>query len=218
MATRERPIDAALEHAARLASDAGREIRRARRRVGMSQRELARRAGSSASHVGRLERGELRWVSLDLLCRLGHAVGLDGSFRYFDAGVPVRDTAQLALLARFEELLGPPLRMRREVPLPIAGDRRAWDGRVSDGRSNASVEGESRLGDTQATARRIELKVRDDPSAGAVILVVNRTAHNRAVLAAHREVLRQQFPLDGAAIVRALRAGRVPAASGIVML
>ena len=70
----------------------------------------------------------------------------------------------------------------------------------------------------QELSRRIARKQRDDPRAGVVILVVNRTAHNRRVLAAHREALREQFPLDGAAILRALRNGRVPPASGILML
>lgn len=62
--------------------------------------------------------------------------------------------------------------------------------------------------------RRIALKTRDDPDAGVVILVVARTVHNRRVLAEHRESLRAQFPLDGAAIARELPAGRVPRESG----
>ena len=41
---------------------------------------------------------------------------------------------------------------------------------------------------------------------------------HRRVLAAHREALRSQFPLDGAAIARALRAGQIPTASGIILV
>ncbi len=123
------------------------------------------------------------------------------------------------LLGRLESLLGKPLSMRREVGLPIAGDRRAWDARIAgDGSSRASVEAETHLHDMQATARRLDLKTRDDPGAGVVILLVNKTAHNRRVLAEHREALRAQLPLDGAAILRALRRGQVPAASGILLL
>ena len=140
------------------------------------------------------------------------------AFQRYKGDVQVRDRAQLALLTRFEALLAPPIRMRREVPLPIAGDKRAWDGRLSDGTRTASVEGESRIDDCQALARRIELKARDDPSAGPVILVLNRTAHNRDVLREHREALRAQFPLDGAAIARALRRGEVPRAGGIILV
>ncbi len=172
----------------------------------------------SPSQYGRLERGDLSYPSLNQLCRACRAVGMEPALRAYPSGEPIRDAAQLALLARFESLLVAPLRVRREVPLPVVGDRRAWDARVSDGTANASIEGESRIHDAQALARRIELKSRDDPSAGAVILVVNDTAHNRRILSEHREALRGQFPLDGAAIARALRRGRVPDVSGIIVL
>ena len=106
----------------------------------------------------------------------------------------------------------------REAVLPRPGDQRAWDGRILGGERPASVEGESRLHDIQAMARRVDLKRRDDPGSGIVILVVARSAHNRRVLAEHREALRLQFPLDGAAIARDLRQGRVPRAGGIIVL
>ena len=122
------------------------------------------------------------------------------------------------MLGRFEGLLALPLRLLREVSVPIAGDLRAWDGRIIGGARNASVECESRIHDAQALERRIALKIRDDPGAGIVILVVNSTAHNRRVLAEHREALRERFPLDGGAIARALRQGQVPARGGIILL
>jgi transcriptional regulator with XRE-family HTH domain len=178
----------------------------------------ARRAGVSRAQLSRLERGEIARPTLDQLCRAGRSVGLVPTFRFYPGDVEVRDRAQLALLARFERLLAPPLRLRREVPLPIAGDKRAWDARVTDGSASASAEAESRVDDCQAVARRIELKSRDDPSAGPVILIVNKTAHNRAVLAAHREALRMQFPLDGASITRYLRSGTVPPLGGIILV
>lgn len=80
------------------------------------------------------------------------------------------------------------------------------------------TEGETRLGDMQAIARRIEPKLRDDGRGTIVVLVVARTRHNLQVLREHRESLRARFLLDGAAIARALRAGRLPAASGIIVL
>lgn len=184
----------------------------------MSIAAAARRAGISASLFGRIERSVLRRPSVDRVCRAARSVGLEPSFRLFPSGPPVRDRAQLPVLARFERLLGPPLWMRREVGLPVVADRRAWDGRISGGEGSASVEAESRLDDVQALSRRVALKTRDDPGAGVVILVLNRTAHNRRVLAEHREALRVQFPLDGAAIARALRSGHVPAASGIILV
>ena len=131
----------------------------------------------------------------------------------------MRDDAQLALLGRFEAKLAPLLRLRRQVALPIPGDRRAWDGRIHGGTAGvASIEAESKLLDLRALARRIALKCRDDPDAGAVILLLNKTAHNRRVLAEHSDALRDRFPLDGAAIHEALAAGRAPPANGILLL
>ncbi len=114
-------------------------------------------------------------------------------------------------------MLGAPLVARREVGLPIPGDLRAWDGMILGGAEPFFEEGESHLRDIQALARRIEIKLRDDPRGRVVILVVARTAHNMRVLDVHREALRGQFPLDGPAIARAIRRGREPTASGIIL-
>jgi transcriptional regulator with XRE-family HTH domain len=217
MATRERPADRGATDARELIDAARREIRATRRAHGLSLAAASRRGGMSASQLTRLECGRLALPTLEQVCRAARAVGLRPWLKLYPDDVPVRDAAQLSLLARFETLLAPPLRLRREVPLPIASDLRAWDGRITDGQGTASVEAESRLDDVQAESRKIELKVRDDPEAGVVILLLNRTAHNRRVLAAHREALRGQFPLDGAAVARALRQGRIPAASGIIL-
>lgn len=79
------------------------------------------------------------------------------------------------------------------------------------------IEGESRMGDAQAVERRLRIKLRDDPRATVLILVLSRSRHHREVLAAHREVLRDLLPLDGPAIMRALRSGHRPPGSGIVL-
>jgi transcriptional regulator with XRE-family HTH domain len=218
MTSRERLGDSGAETARKLQGNAGREIRDARRGLGMSQADAARSAGISDSQLGRIERGELGQPTFEQVCRAGRAVGLEPSFVFYPAAVEVRDIAQLGVLDRFERLLGPPLVLRREVPLPGTQDQRAWDGRIHEGARVASIEGESKLFDLQALSRRIGLKQRDDPGAGAVILVVNRTAHNRRVLAAQREALRVQFPLDGAAIAHELRRGRVPVLGGIILV
>lgn len=218
MATRQRAGDLGAADARRHLIAAGQEIRDARLTLGMSLAVAGQRAGMSPSQLGRIERSAIRRPTYDQVCRAARAVGLEASLRLFPSGAPVRDRGQLVLLGRFETLLAPPLVMRREMHLPRAGDQRAWDGRILGGEHPASVEGEARLHDTQAVARRVDLKCRDDPDAGVVILVVARTAHNRRVLAEHREALRQQFPLDGAAITRELRHGRVPRASGIIVL
>jgi transcriptional regulator with XRE-family HTH domain len=218
MATRERRGDIGAAAARRIVLDIGHELRDGRLDRGLSQRTVAQAAGVSASQLGRLERGETARPTLDQLCRVACALGLDPSLRLFPAGPPVRDAGQLAVLNRFEALLASPLRMLREIGLPHAGDQRAWDGMTVGGSEPFFEDAETRLRDIQAVSRRVELKLRDDPRGRIVILVVARTAHNRRVLAIHREALRAQFPLDGAAIARALRRGEAPSASGIIML
>lgn len=211
-------MDVGVEDARRLVESAVREIETARMVQGISRNVAAQRAGVSASRWGRLVRRELAAPSMDLLCRAARAVGLTPALSLYPSGERIRDRAQLALLDRFVQMLGSPLRLMREVPLPAAGDLRAWDGRISDGGATASIEGESKILDAQALSRRVSIKQRDDPGCGVVILVVNDTAHNRRILAEHREALRSQFPLDGAAIARAIRAGRIPPLSGIILV
>jgi transcriptional regulator with XRE-family HTH domain len=218
MSTRQRPGDTGAADARRFVMESARELSATRRKLGISQSEAARRAGMSQSQLSRLERGELDAPTLDQLCRAIRAVGLVPAFQRYLGDVRVHDRAQLAVLSRFEGLVAPPVRIRREVPLPLSRDNRAWDARLTDGERRASVECVSRLDDTQALARQIALTSRDDPSAGPVLLVLNKTAHNRDVLRLHREAMRDQFPLDGGAIAAALRSGRVPAASGIILL
>ncbi len=218
MTSRQRTSGIGSEDARRLAEEAGREIVNARRSAGVSQRHVAAIAGISPSQLGRLERAQLLHPSLEVICRAARAAGFSASLKLYPQGTRLRDAGHLALLARFDKVVAPPLMTQREVGLPILGDQRAWDERLTDGRSNASVEGEVRLGDIQALQRRISLKQRDDPKAGVLILLVSDTVRNRRVLAEQREVLRAQFPLDGGGILRALRAGQVPRASGILLL
>src|SRR3954469_16565154 len=218
MATRERPSDVGAADARRMIGKLGPELKAGRRELGMSQARASRRAGISRSQLGRVERGQLATVSIDHLARAARAVGLEAVVKLYTDETPVRDQGQLALLARFAQRIRPPIRIRREVALPIAGDLRAWDARITDGDGTASIEGEARLHDVQALSRRIALKQRDDPHAGAVILLVSRTTHNRAMVGLHRDALRAQFPMDGSAILGDLRRGRVPRDGGILLL
>jgi transcriptional regulator with XRE-family HTH domain len=217
MAARQRLGDTAALEARALVDAAMREVRHERIQLGLSLKDAGRRGGMSSSQFSRLEVERSHRPTLEQVCRAARAVGLRARLKLYPADEQVRDTPQLGVLNRFEQVLESPLRMVREVGLPIAGDRRAWDGRISDGERTASIEAIARLDDVQETHRRIELKRRDDPAAGVVLLVIGRTAHNRRVLVAHREALRAAFPLDGAAIMRDLRRGRVPASSGILL-
>ncbi len=147
-------------------------------------------------------------------------VGLDLTIRTYPAGDPIRDRAQLALIERFRRRLHPSIRWRTEVPIPLPGDLRAWDGEAI-GRMphpwRVRVEAETRLADGQALARRLGLKVRDDPG-GHVVLVVSDTRANRLALGTIRAGSRELLPLGTREILKALAAGREPSGSGIVVL
>ncbi len=218
MPIREGPADLGSADAVRLRREIGGELHDTRVALGLSQRAVARLAMVSPSRLGRIERAETAEPSLVVVCRAARVVGLTASVKLFASGSPVRDAPSLRLAERFRALVVAPVRLRGEMPLPGPEDLRAWDGMVVDDERAAFTEYESRFGDVQAMTRRIALKLRDDPRPGVVILVAARTRHNLRVLAEHREAMRAQFPLDGAAIARELRAGRVPRHSGIIVL
>ena len=218
MAAQDTPASLGSTDARRVAAAIATELRDHRIGAGISQATAARAAGLSPSQWGRLERNELDAPDLAQVCRAARALGLRGYVKLYPAGEPVRDSAQLNLLTRFEAALGPPLRMRREVPIPIQGDLRAWDAVVDGDGQPFFVEGESHVGDIQEVDRRITLKQRDDPRATTVVLVLTRSDHHRRLLETHREALRELLPLDGVAVLRAIRSGKRPSASGLVML
>ncbi len=138
--------------------------------------------------------------------------------RAYPGGNPIRDAAHRALLERGRLTLPGGVAWRFEVPLPLVGDARAWDAVIDLPAGRVAIEAETRLGDIQAFQRRLALKKRDDPSIGAVILLVGDTRHNRDVLRVHGDAMRPEMPLDQAALVAALSAGWVPRADGILTI
>jgi transcriptional regulator with XRE-family HTH domain len=218
MAAQDTPASLGAADARRVAAAIATELRDGRIGAGISQATAARAAGLSTSQWGRLERNELEAPDLVQVCRAARALGLRGHVKLYPAGEPVRDSAQLNLLTRFEAALGPPLRMRREVPIPIQGDMRAWDAMVDGDGPPFFVEGESHVRDIQDVDRRITLKQRDDPRATTVVLVLTRSDHHRRLLETHREALRALLPLDGVTILRSIRSGKRPTASGLLLL
>jgi transcriptional regulator with XRE-family HTH domain len=215
--TRERRLDRARRLARRALVLIGDEFRQARLQAGLTLEELGQAVGLSASEMSRIELGQADYVPYARLAVIAAALGFELPLRAFPAGDPIRDAAQLALLAKLRGLLPAGLGWRTEVPLDIAGDLRAWDA-VIEGRGwQVPVEAETRLRDVQALSRRLGLKQRDDQR-DFIVLLVGDTRHNRHVLRLAGPDLVATFPMSGRAVLGALRNGERPTGSGIVLL
>jgi hypothetical protein len=79
-------------------------------------------------------------VPIAKLARLATACGLDLSLKLYPAGQPIRDRAHIALFERLRRAAGPAWTWRSEVPLPIPGDKRAWDRVMVGGGITIGVE------------------------------------------------------------------------------
>ncbi len=217
MGTRISATSVGADRARRTVAELTTELRRARVDRGLSQAEVGRAVGLSGPQVCRIERGLSPDVSIAVLCRLVAVVGLELSARAYPAGEPIRDRAHVAVMGRFRGRLHRSLHWRVEVPLPVAGDLRAWDGHVSGECWRVGVEAETRPSDLQALQRRLALKLRDG-GVDALILVLADTRHNRALLQAHGDELVQRFPVPGRRAMELLAAGAYPGGSAIVLL
>ena len=166
MALRERRMDRGRRLARRALIAIGEELRDARLLAGLTQGAVGHLVGLSHSQISRIERGLVPGVSFQTLAMIGSVLGLDIPLRAYPNGDPVRDAAQLALLARFRALLPRSLRHRTEVPLGIPGDRRAWDD-VIDGPGWSLAEAFPVLGREALTSLQAGRK----PRGGAIVLV-----------------------------------------------
>jgi transcriptional regulator with XRE-family HTH domain len=203
--------------ARRIIRDFGQALLIERKLAGVSQETAGHAAGMSRAQFGRIERADVRHLTIDQASRAAAAVGLGLVVKTYPDGDPARDAAQLALLERFRQRLPPTALWRTEVPMPIPGDRRAWDGWALVRARAAGCEAETRLNDAQALERRIALKQRDG-GVDIVLLVVADTTANRKFLAIHREQLRGLLPLDSRQVLEAFRRGELPDRSGIVIV
>lgn len=216
MSTSERGRDRGLRQARRIRHDFGRELRDVRLGSGLSQRDVARAAGMSQPRLSRIEQALDAAAKIDEMAVLCAVLGMRLSLKAYPDGDPIRDAAQLRLVARLRPHVGPGFRWRTEVLVGGPGDLRAWDVQL-DGPGSIGIDAETRLYDIQATQRRLETKRRDS-DVDRVVLLVARTRHNTAALRSHREALASTFPADTRETMAALRDGRLPARNGIVVL
>lgn len=163
-----------------------------------------------------IESGRHEALSVVHLSQLLACVGLELSVRAYPAGRGIRDDAQSATLERFASLVVPPWTWATEVPIPIPGDLRAWDG-VLRGPCRIGVDAETRIRDFQAVDRRVMLKLRDSQLDRAVILLPD-TRSNRALLASTIQSWRSNYPVPSRAALEALREGRDPGGNAIIVM
>jgi transcriptional regulator with XRE-family HTH domain len=217
VATRERRIDRGRRRARQALAKVGEEFREARLSGGLSQDQVADAVGISQAELSRIERGMAPWVTYETLVLIAAVLGLDLPLRAYPVSSPIRDAAQLKLLAKFRALLPAGLTWRTEVPLQIERDLRAWDAVVGGRGWQVQVDAETRLRDVQALTRRAALKRRDD-GAEIMILLVADTRHNRQVVRLARPDLIGDFPIPGASVLAALSRAERPTGSGIVFV
>jgi transcriptional regulator with XRE-family HTH domain len=191
------------------------DLRRARLGAGLSREDVGKACGLSRTGIERLESGTRRSTVREFAA-FGAVVGLDVRLRAYPAGDAIRDAGSQRLLGRLRVRLHPNLGWSTEVVLPIEGDRRAWDAMIHGASWRIAVEAETVLDDIQAVERKLALKRRDG-GIDHVILLVADTRRNRRALAAAPGAF-ATFSRDSRALLRALREGRDPGCSGIVIL
>lgn len=208
----------------------GHIVRTLRMRQGWRQDDLARRAKVSRSTVARIERGQLRGVSVDRIRRVLEALNarLDLLARWnggdLDRLMNARHSAMHeAVAAVFERLLH--WEFAPEVSFSIYGERGvidvlAWHG---PSRTVLVVELKTEIVDVNELMgkadqrRRLAGKIAADrgwqAASVAVWVVVADSRTNRRRLAAHQTVLRAAFPVDGRSVQSWLQAPTRPLAA-----
>ena len=142
-------------------------------------------------------------------------MGLDLSIRTFPGGQPLRDRAHIELLEGFRRAIGNGWGWSAEVPLPIPGDKRAWDRVLRGAGVVIGIEGETRPTDIQELARRLALKKRDG-GVDRLILVLRDTEWCRRLIRLND--LGEAFPIPGKVALEALAEGRDPGGDAIILI
>ena len=217
MGSTERPADRGRRRGRVLLRDAVAEFRRARVDASLSQALIGRALGRSDAWVSWTESGRNESLSVVDMSAMLACSGLELSLRAYPSGGGLRDAPQIEILAEFRGLVVPPWGWASEVPMPIAGDLRAWDCVLSRAVFRVGVDAESRLRDAQAVDRRVMLKQRDSGVDRAVILI-RGTRSNRAALHEFGHALRANFPIPSAVALQALREGKDPGGNAIIIL
>ena len=219
MAAIERAVVRGTRRGERAYRELADEFRQGRLAAGWSQERVAALIGVSRSHYVEIEAGRTTALSIVQASRIAAVLGLDLLVRAYPGSGPLRDAAHSARLESVLRRAMPPLRVRREVPLPSTPERseqRAWDAIVIGRGERTVIELEMRISDAQAVERRLTLKRRDDPP-DHFILLVAETKSNRRLLAANATLFADLPRGRPRAVLAALEAGEHPASCLVVL-
>lgn len=202
----------------------GQELRIARVTAGLSQAQLAQRAGVTQTVVSRAERG-LEEASLRVRCRLAAAAGHELGWRLYPvASVRLRDSGQLAIAQVITREAHRSLTPILEAPIGPA-DARAADLLLTGPAEILHIEIERALVDIQAQLRAARLKrdalaERDprDRRPVRLVLAVPDTRTTRLRLAPAQDVLSRALPATTRQIWRSIRTGAPLGLDGILFV
>ncbi len=203
-----------------LATRIARELIAARAVAGLTQRQVARRARVSQSLVSRAESGSTV-PTLHVMRRLAAASGHDLVVRLYPAdGVRLRDSGRLQVAELILAAASTSWRIRLEVPVSVAPDRRAFDMVLNGPAGTVAIEVERALLDFQGQLRAAQLKrtalaERSGQSVSLVIAVLD-TRRNRAAVLAHRSLMRTALPIPSRRVWGCLRSGTPVGGDGLM--
>lgn len=189
----------------------GREIRDARRAAGMTQGQLASRAGSSQTVISKIERGVMA-PDLRSMTRIARGLGHRLSVRIYPAdGIRLRDSGQLGLAELIRTAAHNTWGVSLETPVAPAPDRRAADMVLNSATEVVHVEIERSLRDLQAQLRAANLKrVALAERLGRqvrLVLALPDTPATRQAVAPHAAIIHSAMPVTSRAAWAAIRSG-----------
>ena len=213
-------------------SNVPRAVRRLRRQRGWRQADLGRRIGVSRELISRLERGDVRGLTLGSIEKVADSLGatVDVTLRWHGEQLDrIADAAHAALQkAVAEELTSCGWLVQVEVSFNNYGDR----GRVDviafhpGTRVVVAVEVKTALGDLQETLGRIDIKARLARTiageagwsgvTGAVAMLVIGDSRTARRLVAQHAALFARYSLRGRAALAWLRRPRPPVPTGVL--
>ena len=208
------------ENARRIGERFGNEVRIARVSAGLTQRDLAGRAGLTQAFVSQIERG-LALPGIDSMVRVARVLGMVLSLRLFPGdGLKLRDSGQLDVADTIRSQTHASVRIRLEEPIAYGNDRRAADMVLETPIELVMLEIERGLADFQAQYRAAQLKraTLSERLGRTVRLViaVPDTRRNRELLRQHEELIKTALPVSSRQIWAAIRSGEPIGGDGLL--